>query len=330
MVVGPAWVGDMVMAQSLFISLKSTRPDVDIDVLAPSWSLPMLARMPEINQAIEVPVGHGQFGLFTRLKMGLSLRSRHYTQAIVLSRSYKSALIPFFASIPKRTGYRGEMRYGVINDIRPLDKSILIQTVQRYVALGLRYDVVSAPHIAYPKLDVDKKNQQELVQKFKLSPDKPIICFIPGAEYGPAKQWPIKKFADLATVLVDKGFQVCIVGSAKEAALGEKVMMQRENGIKNLCGKTRLVDAVDLVAMSEWVVTNDSGLMHVACATGRNVIALYGSSTPAYTPPLSKNAKLLYHALECSPCFERTCPLGHTQCLEGILVDEVLQCITHP
>jgi len=311
------------------MTLKTIHPDVVIDVLAPSWSLPMLARMPEINAAIEVPIGHGRFGLLTRLKIGLGLRKKSYTQAIVLPRSYKSALIPFFAGIPKRTGYRGEMRYGVINDIRPLDKSVLIQTVQRYVALGLRHNVVAAPQVPYPKLEVDKKNQLELIRKFKLSADKPIICMMPGAEYGPAKQWPINKYAQLAAVLVDKGFQVCVVGSAKEAVLGEKITMQRANEINNLCGKTSLIDAVDLVAKSEWVVTNDSGLMHVACATGRNVIAIYGSSTPAYTPPLSKDAKLVYHALECSPCFKRTCPLGHTQCLEGITVDEVLECITH-
>lgn len=327
--VGPAWVGDMVMAQSLFMTLKATRPDVVIDVLAPSWSLPMLARMPEIDEAIEVPVGHGQFGLLRRLNIGLGLRKKHYTQAIVLPRSYKSALIPFFARIPQRTGYRGEMRFGVINDIRRLDKSILVQTVQRYVALGLRHSVVTAPQILFPKLDVDKKKQQELGLKFKLSADKPIICMMPGAEYGLAKQWPIKKYADLAAVLVDKGFQICVIGSTKEAALGEKVTMQQVNEINNLCGKTSLIDAVDLVAMSEWVVTNDSGLMHVACATGRKVIAIYGSSTPAYTPPLSKDAKLVYHALECSPCFKSNCPLGHTQCLEGITVDEVLACISH-
>lgn len=327
--VGPAWVGDMVMAQSLFMSLKSSYPNVLIDVLAPSWSLPLLARMPEINAAVEVPIGHGQFGFFRRLRIGLALRKKPYSRAIVLPRSYKAALIPLFAGIPKRTGYRGEMRYGVINDMRQLDKSILTQTVQRYVALGSSDNVATAPHIPFPKLAVDKQNQQALLVKFKLSVDKPIICIMPGAEYGPAKQWPIKKYAELAAVLTDSGFQVCIVGSAKEASLGEKISMQRANQINNLCGKTSLVDAVDLVAMSEWVVTNDSGLMHVACATGRKLIAIYGSSTPAYTPPLSKDAKIIYHALECSPCFKRTCPLGHTQCLEGISVDEVLECITH-
>lgn len=316
------------MAQSLFMGLMSNRPGAIIDVLAPSWSLPLLARMAEVNQAIEVSIGHGQFGFFTRLKLGLALRNRHYTQAIVLPRSYKSALIPFFAGIPRRSGYRGEMRYGLINDIRTLDKAVLTQTVQRYVALAFNDNVARAPQILFPKLAVDKENQQRNLEKFKLSRDRPLICMMPGAEYGPAKQWPIKKYANLASTLIDKGYQVCVIGSAKETQLGENIAMERPNDISNLCGKTRLIDAIDLVAMADWVVTNDSGLMHVACATGRNVIALYGSSTPAYTPPLSNKARVIYHDLECSPCFKRTCPLGHTECLEGITVDEVMTCIT--
>ena len=329
LIVGPAWVGDMVMAQSLFMTLQSTHPKVEIDVLAPGWSLPLLARMPEVNQAIEVPLGHGQFGFFQRLKIGWGLRNKHYTQAIILPRSFKSALIPFFAGIPRRTGYRGEMRFGLINDIRRLDKKVLTQTVQRYVALGLRHNVAAAPHALYPKLEVNKRKQEELLLKFKLSSDKPIICIMPGAEYGPAKQWPIEKYAKLAAILADKGMQVWIIGSAKESVLGDKMSMERETSIYNLCGQTSLVEAVDLVAMADYVVTNDSGLMHVACATGRNVIAIYGSSSPAYTPPLSKDANVIYHALECSPCFKRVCPLGHTLCLEGITENEVLECITH-
>ena len=152
---------------------------------------------------------------------------------------------------------------------------------------------------------------------------------MPGAEYGPAKQWPIGKYAELAAILSDRGMQVCVIGSAKETELGEQISKSGADRIKNLCGQTSLVEAIDLVAMSDWIVTNDSGLMHVACATGRKVIAIYGSSTPAYTPPLSKDAMVIYHKLECSPCFKRNCPLGHTQCLNDISVDEILECITH-
>src|SRR5690242_4682721 len=140
LVVGPAWIGDMMMAQSLFITLRQRFPDSAIDVLAPGWSLPLLARMPEVRAAIEMPLGHGEFGFAARRRLGIELRANGYDRAIVLPRSWKSALVPFFARIPQRTGYRGELRYGLLNDIRPLDKTVLTQTVQRFVALGLEAD----------------------------------------------------------------------------------------------------------------------------------------------------------------------------------------------
>lgn len=317
------------MAQSLFISLQQERPKAIIDVLAPPWSLPLLARMPEVNEAIPLPVGHGELQLLKRYQIGRSLRNKGYDQAIITPRSFKSALIPFFAGIPRRTGYRGEMRYGLLTDIRKLDKSVLTQTVQRYVALGKSHSVVTPPQIPLPKLIVDTNNQTELLDKLKLSTEKPIICIMPGAEYGPAKQWPAEKYAGLANKMVEQGYQVWIIGSQKEAELGEEIRMGKNPDIINLCGQTSLTDAIDLLARATASVTNDSGLMHVACATDRPVVALYGSSNPAYTPPLSKQAKIIYHNLECSPCFERHCPKGHTACLQDIEIDEVAGCITH-
>ncbi|MCW9023532.1 MAG: lipopolysaccharide heptosyltransferase II [Gammaproteobacteria bacterium] len=329
LITGPAWVGDMVMAQSLFMTIKQKYPDAVIDVLAPDWSLPLLERMPEIHRAISVPVGHGEFGLLARFKIGRSLRANNYTHAIVLPRSFKSALIPFFAGARTRIGYRGEMRFGLLNDIRKLDKSILKQTVQRYVALGLERDEALPPAIIpEPHLQVDNSNQERLVQEFGLTTDKPVVGMMPGAEYGPAKCWPIENFAKTAADLNAKGLQVWVFGSQKEFDLGAQIEGSSPD-IKNLCGKTQLVDVVDLIGLTESVVSNDSGLMHVACATGRKVIAIYGSTDPAYTPPLSNKAKIVYLGLECSPCFERTCRFGHYDCLkkidperiEGLLLD---------
>ena len=277
LVAGPAWVGDMVMAQSLFISLKQARPGIEIDVLAPEWSLPILSRMPEVRKAISLPVGHGQLALVTRLKVGRALRKEAYTRAIIIPRSYKAALVPFFARIPRRTGYRGEMRYGVINDMRQLDKQLLTQTVQRYVELGIDNEVNKAPLVPQPCLIVDETNQQRLLEVHQLTLDRPVIGLIPGAEYGPAKQWPMKYYAALADRLLAKGYQVWIFGSARERELGQCIVAGKQ-GIINLCGKTQLVDAVDLIALTDKIVTNDSGLMHVACATGRKVIAIYGLS----------------------------------------------------
>lgn len=324
LVVGPSWIGDMVMAQSLFISLYQQHPSITIDVLAPAWSAPILARMPEVNQCISQPVGHGSVQLSLRYQLGKSLRKHEYDMALVLPRSYKAALIPFFARIEHRVGFRGEFRYGVINDIRPLDKSVLTQTVQRFVALGQPPDADLPPRIAHPKLDVDADNCAKVLQRLQLNTDKPVVVMMPGAEYGPAKCWPIPYYASLAKRLVQKGCQVWLLGSEKDYKAAEEIVIQSESAVDNLCGKTSLADAVDLLSLPKLVVCNDSGLMHVAAAVGQHVVAIYGSSTPAYTPPLTDKASVLYDALPCSPCFKRQCPLGHTNCLNDISVDRVL------
>ena len=325
LVSGPAWVGDMVMAQSLFITLKQRFPDSDIDVLAPAWSNPILARMPEVREAINLPVSHGEFGLLKRYKLGKSLREKKYDQAIVTPRSYKSALVPFFAKAKQRTGYLGEMRYGVLNDIRPLNKNVLTQTVQRYVNLGLDVAVNQIPKIPFPKLSIDKNNLQRLLQELKLNLDKPVIAFLPGAEYGEAKCWPVKYYAELANKLIEQGFQIWILGSEKDHATSETIA--KENTAVNLCGNTRLEDSIDLLSVCKIAVTNDSGLMHIAAAVNIPLVAIYGSSTPDYTPPLTTKAKIHYLGLDCSPCFKRKCPLGHTNCLNKITVDDVFTTI---
>ncbi len=322
LIVGPAWVGDMVMAQSLFMSLKQRQPEVEIDVLAPAWSQPLLARMPQVRRAISLEVGHGQLGLWARFRLGRSLRrssvrNRRYDRAIVLPRSFKSALIPFFAGAKIRSGYRGEMRYGLLNDIRPLDKQLLRQTVQRYVALGQERKAKLPPFIPQPELRIDANNQLQMCRKLELSRERPVVGLVSGAEYGPAKCWPVKSFAKLAASLNDKGIDVWIFGSEKDRLEADKIVAVAPQA-RNLCGQTRLEDVVDLMALTQAVVSNDSGLMHVACASGSRVIGIYGSSDPDYTPPLSETAKVIYLGLACSPCFERICPLGHTDCLDKI------------
>ncbi len=326
LIAGPAWVGDMVMAQSLFITLRQREPDAEIDVLAPGWSLPLLARMPEIREAITVPVGHGEFGLTARWRIGRALLARHYDHAIVLPRSFKSALIPFFSGARVRTGYRGEMRYGLLNDIRSLDKSVLTQTVQRFVALGQPADAPLPPPIPEPKLRVEPDNQRRLLQALNLELERPVVAFMPGAEYGPAKQWPLSHYAELAAELVAQGFQVWLLGSAKDREAAMRIAAGLEQ-VHNLCGRTELVDVVDLIALCRAAVSNDSGLMHVAAAVGTPLVALYGSSTPAYTPPLTNKAEILYLGLDCSPCFKRDCPLGTTACLERITVTDALPAV---
>jgi heptosyltransferase II len=294
LVVGPAWVGDMVVAQSLFLSLRQRDPNCLIDVLAPGWSLPLIARMPEVRRGIEMPVGHGEFGFWKLRRLGLQLRAEQYDQAIVLPRKLKAALVPWFARIPLRTGYRGESRYGLINDMRRLDESVLSQTVQRFVALGLDQPPAQASVIPQPRLRVDPANCSRLLQEFGLDERQSAIAFMPGAEYGPAKQWPPEYFAQLAIQLAGDGYQVWIMGSGKEAALGESIRAGSGGAAINLCGRTQLVDTIDLLSLCRQAVTNDSGLMHVAAAVGAPLVAIYGSSTPDYTPPLTTAADVLY------------------------------------
>ncbi len=328
LVVGPAWVGDMVMAQSLFRLLHETRPGVEVDVLAPEWSAPLLARMPELRYTVTLPVGHGRLGLRTRWRLGRQLRRRDYQQAIVIPRSYKSALVPFLARVPRRTGYRGEHRYGLLNDIRPLDRELLRQTVQRYNALGLPPEAELPPPVPYPALQIDPDNRARLVDELGLDTTRPVVAFMPGAEYGPAKQWPLAHFAELAGRLARAGRQVWILGSQKDRAAAETISTSiNQSAPVNLCGRTRLEDAIDLLSLCAAAVSNDSGLMHVAAAVGVPVVGIYGSSTPDYTPPLTARAAVLYRGLECSPCFRRTCRYGHTACLTGIPASEAVEAL---
>lgn len=316
LIVGPSWVGDMVMAQALFIHLRSRFADAAIDVLAPGWSLPLLARMPEVREGIDLDIGHGELHLGKRRRLGAGLREREYEWAIVLPRSLKAALVPAFARIPRRTGFLGEYRYGLLNDIRPFDPTLLNQTVKRFLALGS--DTIPDP-IPQPALRVEVERAAGMFERFGLDPNRPRVVLAPGAEYGPAKRWPADSFAGLARRLAAAGYAVIIVGSAKEAPIGAEIAAASESGhVLNLCGRTELVDAIDLLGTASAAVCNDSGLLHVAAAAGVPLVALYGSSTPAFTPPLTNKASIIYQSLSCSPCFKRECPLGHLDCLRQI------------
>lgn len=323
LVCGPAWVGDMVMAQSLFKKIRQNRPEAEIDVLAPGWSVPLICRMPEVENAIELPVGHGELKLKTRLAIARRLAKNSYDQAIVCQRSWKAALIPFLARIPIRTGYRGQMRYPLINDPRQLDKKKLPRTVDRLVALGCDETADQPPEFENPSLRVNQSNRENLCSRLGLNMERPAAAFFPGAEYGPAKQWPLYYFRELAEKLVHSGWQVWIMGSPKDKACGPAITAGGDSNIRDLIGKTRIEDAIDLISLCDTAVTNDSGLMHAAAAVGTHVEAIYGSSTPDYTPPLTERKTIHYLRLSCSPCFERICPLGHKNCLKQITPEAV-------
>ena len=328
LIVGPSWVGDMVMAQSLFKILKQHHPQAAIDVLAPAWSLPLLERMPEVNQGIVMPLGHGKLGLGDRYQLGRGLRPERYDQAIVLPNSLKSAIIPWAAGIRKRTGYRGEMRYGLLNDLRILDTGELQMTVQRFVALGADPGE-PPPEIPEPGLEVQPESIEGALQSIGLSrPEGKLLALCPGAEYGPAKQWPADYFAVVAREKLRQGWQVWLFGSEKDQGIGDTVVeaLSGEDGqVENLAGRTTLEQAVDLMSLAMVVVGNDSGLMHVAAALDRDLVAIYGSSDPGFTPPLNHRAQIIDLNLECSPCFKRECPLGHYDCLKKLEPKQILK-----
>jgi len=316
LIVGPSWVGDTILSQPLLQLLKQQQPGAQIDYLAPSWTLPLLARMPEVRLGITNPFGHGALQLPARRHLGHTLRTSAYDQALVLPNSFKSALIPWFADIPRRTGFRGEMRWGLINDLRQLDPLRLPQMAQRFAALALPPDSQLPAPLPLPALQTSVVQQQHLLSRLGLTLEKPVIAFCPGAEFGPAKRWPEAHFATLANLLAARGCAVWLIGSPRDHAVAATIA-QASTAV-NLCGRTDIAEAADLLAATRLVVTNDSGLMHVAAAVGRPVIALYGSSSPQFTPPLSIDARIVTLGLECSPCFKRECPLGHLKCLRDL------------
>lgn len=328
LIVAPSWVGDMVMAQSLFIQLKKQQPNCQIDVLAPAWSQGLLERMPQVSKVFEMPLLHGEFGLKKRFQLGKKLRSENYNQAIVLPNSWKSALIPFFANIPKRTGFIGEMRYGLLNDTRKLDKSILTMTVQRFVTLGLNANAPLPPQYEFPILNVTAQQQRAVIEKFELRLASPVLILCAGAEFGSAKRWTESHFSELALQKMAQGWQIWLIGSQKDKSVTEEINKLTGWRCLDFAGKTSLTQAVDLLSLAHTVVSNDSGLMHVAAALDKKVIALYGSSDPKFTPPLHSDAQIVSLNLPCSPCFKRECPLGHRYCLTGILPTQIAELVT--
>ncbi|WP_367987869.1 lipopolysaccharide heptosyltransferase II [Vibrio sp. NTOU-M3] len=338
LIIGPSWVGDMVMSQGLYIELKKLHPEADIDVLAPAWCKPILERMPQVRKALEMPLGHGQFDLKTRYRLGKTLREEQYDIAYTLPNSAKSALIPFFAKVAKRVGWKGEMRYGLLNDIRTNKKSFQFM-LERYVALahpksamtgsGCLGELSSLP---YPQLTVLTEPQAKAIHQFGLNTDRPILGLCPGAEFGPAKRWPDNHFASVASSMIAKGYQVWLFGSVKDREVTDKIIQQVEQNSQqfcfNLAGNTSLIQAVDLIGACKTVVSNDSGLMHVAAAVGCNVVAVYGSSSPKYTPPLTDKLAILNTDIDCRPCFERTCPKQHMKCLVELEPQRVVDAIS--
>ncbi|PKR89192.1 lipopolysaccharide heptosyltransferase II [Pleomorphomonas diazotrophica] len=309
LVIGPRWVGDMVMAQCLLSALKELYPASPIDVMAPAWAAPLISRMPEARARIDAPFKAGEFGLADRFKVGRSLSGR-YGRAYVLPGSWKSALVPFFAGIPTRVGFLRELRYGLLNAIVPLPRERKRRTAEMFHLLA-DGGAFRPPHLA-----IDAANQATLLAAHGLEAGG-YAALMPGAEFGPAKRWPEDKYAGLARHFADRGLKTILLGSAKDREVGAAITALVPEAI-DLTGQTRLEDAIDLLGAARIAVANDSGLMHVAAAVGVPVVGVYGSTSYENTPPLTDRRELISLHLACSPCHKRECPLGHLNCLKTL------------
>ena len=327
LLVAPAWVGDMVMAHALVQALAERYSALELTVVAPPVTAPLASRMAEVAHVEVLDVGHGELGLGARWRLAQRLKNRGIEQAYVLPNSFKSALLPWFARVPTRTGWLGEQRYGLLNDHRKLDPDAIPRMVDRFVRLGWPAESTAPLEASAPVLGSDPDNAAQLVERFGLH--TPSVALCPGAEYGSAKQWPAAHWADLALRIAREGRQVWLVGGPGDRNICAAIMDRcRADGDPrhmpiDLAGQTELLDAVDLLSTADEVVSNDSGLMHVACAVGRPVVAIYGSTSAEFTPPLGNQVAIVRRDIECAPCFERVCPLGHLRCLTEIAPPDV-------
>ncbi len=331
LIVAPSWVGDAILSEPLVALIRDPFVDPLVDVLVPSWCAPVYRRIRGIRKIIESPFEKGRLDLRERRGLGVELRREKYSRALVLPNSWKSALAPWFARVPRRTGYLGEARFGLLNDARRLDVKALPRLVDRFAALAGS----AGEHVPFPPapaLVPDRANLMAAIRALRLKTDRPVAVLCPGAEYGPAKRWPPHYFAELAAMFLREGSAVWIVGSPNDkiaanavvAALGKDV-----DKVRDLTGRTDLGTAIDLLSVASLVISNDSGLMHAAAAVGVPLVALFGSSSPVYTPPLSPIAQVAKIEIACSPCFQRECPLGHFRCMRELLPRAVynLACI---
>ncbi|WP_168920774.1 lipopolysaccharide heptosyltransferase II [Polaromonas vacuolata] len=323
LIIAPQWIGDAVMTEPLLRRLHARGERLTVGALP--WVAPVYRAMPQVAEVIEFPFAHGGLQFRERRAIAKRVEGRFET-AYVLPNSLKSALLPFLASIPRRVGYFGEARVGLLTHRLKNPKS-KPPMVAFYSALsGESGFDADRPQLKFSDQDISAALARQGL------PVSGYYVFAPGAEFGPAKRWPAKHFAELAASL---DLPVLLLGSGKEAELCDEIVLlsNTANNAKclSLAGKTSLTEALCLIAASRACISNDSGLMHVAAALGVRQVAIFGSSSPLHTPPLSDQASVLWlkndasyqSPLDCAPCFERICPLGHTRCLNDISAQRV-------
>lgn len=321
LIVAPSWVGDAILSEPLVAVLREPLEEPIVDVLAPPWCAPVYQRMRGVGRIIDSPFPHGELALPRRRALAREIRGYAYTRCFVLPNSFKSALVPWLAAIPRRVGYAGEGRRVLLTEARRADRSVAPRIVDRFVALAVaRGQLVPTPPA--PVLVPNAANAAAAMRALTLSTHRPIAILCPGAEYGPAKRWPAEHFIALGRRLLDDGFALWLLGSPNDQPAATPIAAALA-GVRDLTGRTDLGTAIDLLSLASVVVSNDSGLMHAAAAVGRPLVALFGSSSPQYTPPLSPLAHVARIDIACSPCFKRECPLGHFKCMRELSVETI-------
>jgi len=333
LIIAPNWIGDAVMTQPLLAALKTQYPDSKIDVLASTWVAPIYRACSEVHEIIEAKFEHKQLQWGLRRQLAKKLSTKKYQSCFILPNSFKSALIPWLANIPFRIGYRGELRFGFINlALENPSKVNRPPMVEHYLALSQLLNEEAIPtsqQVLTPQLNVSSAANQSIQAKLQNCNIDPAHIYVmcPGAEYGPTKRWPTSHFAQLAQRVINENpnTQIILLGSKGDHALAQEIQSyaKQEPRIHNWCGYTSLDEAIALIGMSKVVISNDSGLMHIAAALKTPQVAIFGSSDPAHTPPLSNKVKVIWLNLLCSPCHKRECPLGHLKCLNDILPEHV-------
>lgn len=326
LVIAPNWIGDCVMAQPLLALLRQQHPDHAIDVLAASWVAPVWRAMPEVDTVLETPFKHGALQLRERWCYAQQLRQRGYSAAYVLPNTLKFALLPWLAGIKKRVGYKGESRYGLITVMHHDDPQGPRAMVPFYAALANAPAMQAPTQLPRPSLQVPGEKIGAVLGALGLSTHDPVIAFAPGAEFGNAKRWPTSHFAQLAKAILQAHpkAQIVLLGSPKDVAVCDEIQALCPV-VHHLAGKTTLDQAIALIAAAAAMVSNDSGLLHIASALNRPVIAIYGPTDPAHAPPFSDIAHSLSLRLSCAPCKQRECPLGHQDCMQKLESEMVWQ-----
>jgi heptosyltransferase-2 len=329
LVIAPNWIGDAVMSQPLLAAIKASYPNAAIDVLATPWVAPVYRACSEVAEIIEADLRHGQLQWGLRRALAAQIKKRKYASCYVLPNSLKSALIPWLANIPVRIGYQGELRRFLLTETKANSpKTQRIPMVEHYANLcapsGNLNTTINPPYLV-PMASALESARARL-QAAGIQTDA-LVVLCPGAEYGPSKRWPAAYFAVLAQSILNAkpAASLVLLGSPSDRAIGDTIVSSAasQSHTFNWCGATSLDEAIAIISLCSKVVSNDSGLMHIAAALQVPQVAIFGSSDPSHTPPNSVKATIISLHLPCSPCHQRECPLGHLNCLNQISPERV-------